>query len=259
MAQRLNLQADDENTLFQETHFSRFGYERTNIFGSTLLESSLPTYIDCAEEFPSTRYDCLPYAPPNEVPTETKKSKHLLSISASELTAFVAGNGYWNGLCIPLGIETGKLEIISVDAFEQTMEDDFGTQPKNMIICITTAERSTDGNLSTNFELRVYGASRKAYPYLEQTLFHIAGSCQLIKVDAAPMQLNHVSIKQADGNIRNAILLASTDGIVHMYCQSAESTNFLELNVGDYFPILGKMTEQRQRQVPSQCQLASRR
>lgn len=95
-------------------------------------------------------------------PTETKKSKHLLSISASELTAFVACDGYWNGLCIPLGIETGmewerlwtnfalvqlfwcywvgKLEIISVDAFEQTAEEDFGTQSKNMIICITTAE-----------------------------------------------------------------------------------------------------------------------
>jgi hypothetical protein len=29
--------------------------------------------------------------------------------------------------------------------------------------------------------------------------------------------------------------------------QSVESTNFLELDVGDYFPILGKMSEQRQR------------
>ncbi|CAO3661680.1 unnamed protein product [Umbelopsis vinacea] len=175
MAQRLNLQADDEDTLFQETHFSRFGYERTNIFGSVLFESSLPTYLECAEEFPSTRYDALPYAPPHQAPTETKKSKHLLSISASELTAFVACDGYWNGLCIPLGIETGKLEIISVDAFEQLAEEDFGTQSKNMIICITTAERSSDENPVTNYELRVYGGSRKAYPYLEQTLFNTAG------------------------------------------------------------------------------------
>lgn len=37
-----------------------------NIFGSVLLESSLPTYLECAEEFPSTRYDALPYAPPHQ-------------------------------------------------------------------------------------------------------------------------------------------------------------------------------------------------
>ncbi|KAI9282847.1 hypothetical protein BC943DRAFT_362376 [Umbelopsis sp. AD052] len=246
MAQRLNLQADDENTLFQETHFSRYGYERTNIFGSVILETSLPTYLECAEEFPSTRYDSLPYPPTREAPTETKKSKHLLSISASELNAFVACNGYWNGLCIPLGIETGKLEIISVDAFEHVIEDNLGGLAKNMVVCITTAERSSEENPSTNYELRIYGGSRKAAPYLEQTLFNIVGTCQLIKVDSAPMQLNHVSVKQIDGNTRTAILLSSTDGIVHMYCQSSESDNFLELDVGDYFPILGKMAEQRQ-------------
>lgn len=40
-------------------------------------------------------------------PLITKKSKHLLSISASELTCFLACKGYWSGLCIPLGLETG--------------------------------------------------------------------------------------------------------------------------------------------------------
>ncbi|KAJ2958615.1 hypothetical protein NQZ79_g5790 [Umbelopsis isabellina] len=246
MAQRLNLQADDENTLFQETHFSRFGYERTNIFGSAILESSLPTYFECSEEFPSARYDSIPYPPPREAPLITKKSKHLLSISASELTCFLACKGYWSGLCIPLGLETGKLDIISVDAFEQDTEDNFGTLSKNVVVCITTAERSTDENPSNNYELRIYGGTRKADPFLETALFNTSASCQLIKVDAAPMQLNHVRITQADGGKRNAILLASTDGIVHMYCQNEKSSNFLEIDVGDYFPILGKMTSQRQ-------------
>jgi hypothetical protein len=34
------------------------------------------------------------------------------------------------------------LEIISVDAFEQIMEDNLGFNAKNMVVCITTAEVS---------------------------------------------------------------------------------------------------------------------
>jgi hypothetical protein len=46
---------------------------------------------------------------------------------------------------------------------------------EQIVILTLVSQRSSDENPVTNYELRVYGGSRKAYPYLEQTLFNTAG------------------------------------------------------------------------------------
>ncbi|KAG1415916.1 hypothetical protein G6F57_023794 [Rhizopus arrhizus] len=61
-----DLTTADDNLLFDEIHYARYGYERTNIYGLVALDSQLLTYVDRSEEFPSTRLDKLPEPPSAE-------------------------------------------------------------------------------------------------------------------------------------------------------------------------------------------------
>ncbi|EIE81593.1 hypothetical protein RO3G_06298 [Rhizopus delemar RA 99-880] len=95
----------DDNLLFDETHYARYGYERT------------------PEEFPSTRYDKLPDAPTTECAQLLPKPvRHFIAASSSELTAFISRDGYWNCLNIFLGLEAGRSEVIAIDAVEETID-----------------------------------------------------------------------------------------------------------------------------------------
>lgn len=38
------------------------------------------------------------------------------------MTAFISRDGYWNCLCIKLGLDAGKSEVISIDAVEATVD-----------------------------------------------------------------------------------------------------------------------------------------
>jgi hypothetical protein len=39
------------------------------------------------------------------------------------VTAFISRDGYWNCLCIKLGLDAGKSEIIAIDAVEATIDE----------------------------------------------------------------------------------------------------------------------------------------
>lgn len=54
----------------------------------------------------------------------SKPVRHFIAASSSELTAFISRDGYWNCLCITLGLEAGKSEVIAIDAVEETTHDD---------------------------------------------------------------------------------------------------------------------------------------
>ncbi|KAI9256970.1 hypothetical protein BY458DRAFT_422674, partial [Sporodiniella umbellata] len=84
----------DDNSLFDETHYARHGYERT------------------PEEFPSTRFDKLPEPPITEnAQILAVPARHFIAASSSELTAFISRDGYWNCLNIFLGLEAGNRHI----------------------------------------------------------------------------------------------------------------------------------------------------
>lgn len=53
----------------------------------------------------------------------SKPFRHFIAASSSELTAFISRDGYWNCLCINLGLEAGKSEVIAIDAVEATIDD----------------------------------------------------------------------------------------------------------------------------------------
>ncbi|KAI8640405.1 hypothetical protein BD408DRAFT_348079 [Parasitella parasitica] len=96
----------DDDPLFRETHYARYGYERT------------------PDEFPSARIDKLPAeAAPEYTQPLSKPVRHFLAASLSELTAFISRDGYWNCLCISLGLEAGKSEVIAIDAVESSVDD----------------------------------------------------------------------------------------------------------------------------------------
>lgn len=51
-----------------------------------------------------------------------KPVRHFIAASASEVTAFISRDGYWNCLGIKLGLDAGKAEIISIDAVEARVD-----------------------------------------------------------------------------------------------------------------------------------------
>ncbi|KAI7890844.1 uncharacterized protein EV154DRAFT_421460 [Mucor mucedo] len=107
-----DLALTDDDPLFRETHYARYGYERT-----------LLTYMDRPDEFPSTRFEKLPEAPvPDYTQPLSKPVRHFIAASSSELTAFISRDGYWNCLCITLGLEAGKSEVIAIDAVEENQD-----------------------------------------------------------------------------------------------------------------------------------------
>ncbi|KAI9254913.1 hypothetical protein EDC94DRAFT_636285 [Helicostylum pulchrum] len=113
-----DLSLTDDDSLFRETHYARYGFERT------------------PDEFPSTRFDKLPTVPvPEYTKPLSKPVRHFIAASSSELTAFISRDGYWNCLCITLGLEAGKSEVIAIDAVEETCDDKI-----KLLIALAVAE-----------------------------------------------------------------------------------------------------------------------
>ncbi|KAG2215170.1 hypothetical protein INT46_001446 [Mucor plumbeus] len=232
----------DDDPLFRETHYARYGYERTNIFGLVALDSRLLTYMDRPDEFPSTRIDKLPEEPvPEYTQPLSKPVRHFIAASSSELTAFISRDGYWNCLCITLGLEAGKSEVIAIDAVESSVDDKI-----SLFVALAVAEKSEEDNeeLSLSYSLRIYGNDAETKPFLEQALFAIGDSCQIIPLSSAPMQISHVQINN-DGKLQTAFLLTSMDGIIHLYAQSPGTNQFIEMSSSTFFPMMGKISNHR--------------
>ncbi|RUP51940.1 hypothetical protein BC936DRAFT_144338 [Jimgerdemannia flammicorona] len=214
----------------------------------------------------------------NTVPSLRAPRQHALVASATEVTALISSEGYWNTLTIPLNHETGKFEIISIDAFERTIDRGLNTVT-NFIIAVAAfqtggSKSNIELNETDDYCLRIYGASTAPSVYLEETLFNIGGSFQVIKLKAAPMHLSHINITQ-NGRCQTAIILSATDGIVHVYLEVGNRTcrglglrvesfarldhrshsrcllqepvtaEFFEVDVEEYFSILGRMSTAR--------------
>ncbi|KAI8981841.1 hypothetical protein BDF20DRAFT_818722 [Mycotypha africana] len=122
----VDLACSDDDPLFRETHYARYGYERT-----------LLTYMNKPDEFPSTRLQSLPDAPLTDyIQPLSKPVRHFLAASTSELTAFLSRDGYWNCLYVDLcDIEPGKSDVIAVDAIETTIDGDI-----KLYIALATAD-----------------------------------------------------------------------------------------------------------------------
>ncbi|RUS17014.1 hypothetical protein BC937DRAFT_90532 [Endogone sp. FLAS-F59071] len=237
-----------ETDVFNECHFCRFLRGRTNIYGLTVVSSKIPTCFPCSPEFPSHRYASMPSRPASskEVRRLQTPRQHAVVASTNEVTALISAEGYWSTLTIPLNHETGKLEIISVDAFERTVDRGFH-MVTNFIIAITTFNQTSGSRTTTiledeykSYSLQIYGASIAPSAYLEETLFKIGGSCQIINLKAAPMQLSHTTVT-LNGKSQIAIILCAMDGAVHVYLEEATSGEFFEVDVEEFFPVLGRM------------------
>ncbi|SAM02589.1 hypothetical protein [Absidia glauca] len=234
----------DDDFLFKETHYARYGYERTNIYGVSLLISRLPTYLDRAPDFPSSRHDQLPdtILPMEQKGLLPKPRHHLITASASELTAFIANDGYWNCICLDLGLETGKSEVIALD----TMELGNGEDDIRVAVVIAVAQK-TDNDIEQagfTYSLRIYGHDTPAKPYLEQTLANISASSQLIPLDCPPMQITH-SYVHYKGEKRLGFFASLMDGAVHLYLQDETTRQFQEISVYSQYPMLQKISDRR--------------
>ncbi|KAF7724748.1 hypothetical protein EC973_000776 [Apophysomyces ossiformis] len=234
--------ANDDEFLFRETHYARYGFERTNIYGLATLDSRLDTYLDRLEEFPSHRYEKLPEATSaGQAQMLARPVRHFFSASAAELTAFISRDGYWNCLCVGLGLEAGKSEIIAVDVVEDHVD-----HTAHLLIAVALVEKlETEGEGSNmSYSLRIYGSDTPAKPYLEQTLFTIQDSCQIIPLSNPPMQISHLKLAH-DGKQQVAFLLASTDGITHLFVQENQSPRFVEIPSAGHFPMIDRISELR--------------
>ncbi|ORE16679.1 hypothetical protein BCV71DRAFT_183019 [Rhizopus microsporus] len=120
-----DLTTADDNLLFDEIHYARYGYERTS------------------EEFPSTRLDKLPEPPSAEYAQFLSKPiRHFIAASSSEITAFISRDGYWNCLNISLGLEAGRTEVIAIDCVEEKTGDEIKT-----LLALAIAEVCIDGQV----------------------------------------------------------------------------------------------------------------
>ncbi|CAO3608654.1 unnamed protein product [Mucor fragilis] len=233
----------DDDPLFRETHYARYGYERTNIFGLVTLDSRLPTYMDKPDEFPSARIDKIPAEPaPEYTQPLSKPVRHFIAASSSEITAFISRDGYWNCLNITLGLEAGKSEVIAIDAVESNVDDKISLYVALAVAEKSEEEESEDGSLS--YSLRIYGNDTETKPFLEQALFAIGDSSQIIPLSSAPMQISHAQIS-INGKSQTAFFLTSMDGIIHLYAQSPGSNQFVEMPSSAFFPIMGKISNHR--------------
>ncbi|KAI8381032.1 uncharacterized protein BYT42DRAFT_289604 [Radiomyces spectabilis] len=209
------------------------------------VDSWLHTYLKRQDEFPSDRIESLPEPAPVEDAAQlpAKRSlRHLFAASTSELTAFISRDGYWSSICVGLGLEAGKSEIISIDVVEEHRHDKI-----RFMLAVAVAEKADTDNDDTglSFSLRIYGHDIFAKPYLEQTLFELEKSCQVIPLLHAPMQICHTSIKDAEGNNQTAFLLSSNEGVIHMYIQDPQQLIFREISTASYFPILNRVSDLR--------------
>ncbi|KAG0185302.1 hypothetical protein DFQ28_009569 [Apophysomyces sp. BC1034] len=93
-----------------------------------------------------------------------------------------------------MGSKERKSEVIAVDVVEEQTGEDF-----HLLIAVAMAEKSQiegeESNMS--YSLRIYGNDKPAKSYLEQALFAIEDSCQIISLSNPPMQISH--LKKAAG------------------------------------------------------------
>ncbi|CEP14747.1 hypothetical protein [Parasitella parasitica] len=216
-----------------------------NIFGLVALDSRLLTYLDRPDEFPSTQIDKLP---PESTPDYTqplsKPVRHFIAASSSELTAFISRDGYWNCLCITLGLEAGKSEVIAIDAVESSLDDKISLFVALALAEVCKSEEEEGEESSFSYSLRIYGNNAETKPFLEQALFAIGDSSQIIPLSSAPMQISHVQVNN-DGKLQTAFLLTSMDGIIHLYTQNSQTNQFVELSSSTFFPMMGNISNHR--------------
>ncbi|ORX45716.1 hypothetical protein DM01DRAFT_1410918 [Hesseltinella vesiculosa] len=237
--------ANVDDDLYQETHYARFGYERTNIYGVASFQSSLPTYMEKPVDFPSSQHEKvtdtdLPLEPKERL---SKPRQHLITASASELTVFISNDGHWNCLCLDLGLFAGKSEVISIDAFET---EDPDQDDQYLIFGMAVAEKADaeSENGSPSFTLRLYGHDTPVKGYLETSIASITESSQIIPLEYAPMQLTHTRIRYK-GESRPAFLLALIDGSIQMYVQDQGSRQFERIIDDCPIPLFQKIYDQR--------------
>ncbi|ORZ01117.1 hypothetical protein BCR43DRAFT_522020 [Syncephalastrum racemosum] len=230
-----------EDELFKETHYARYGVERTNIYGLATFESRLPTFLDRQEEFPSHRVVDVPTPEKPATRVLKKPVRHLVAASASEMTSHLSRDGYWTSLHLDLGLEAGQVEIIAVDAVETE------SAAPTVLLAIAVAERHDPEGHSMQYALHFFSTAKdQPLPYLEQALAGIRDSCHTIPMASAPMHLTHTTV-QYQGHSRLAFLLSSMDGAVHMTLYDPDRQQFITETVSDHFPILSQLSESRTR------------
>ncbi|KAL1933395.1 hypothetical protein VTP01DRAFT_7485 [Rhizomucor pusillus] len=225
-----------EGPLFQETHYARYGQDRTNIYGTAVFKSRLPTVLQRSSEFPSDRFDSVPAdqsLADKQLPLLDKPVRHLLAISMMDVNAFVSKDGYWNSLELNLGLESGKTEVIAVDIVElQETENDV-----YLIIALAVAEHQSDNEYK--YSLWILGSSARARYCLEETLFHAKDACQRIQIPSAPMHLSHTFVQD-----QLAFFLTAMDGKIHMFMRERPSGEFNKVEeIRQYFPIMAKINQ----------------
>ncbi|RCH94757.1 hypothetical protein CU098_009881, partial [Rhizopus stolonifer] len=167
----------------------------------------------------------------------SKPVRHFIVTSSSEITAFISRDGYWNCLSIDVGIDSGKTEIISIDAVESIGKDN----KAKLFLALAVAEKieQEKNEPHSAYSLRIYGNKPNTKPFLEQALFSIGETCQTIPLTSAPMQLSHIQIQHKTG-----FLLTSMDGIVHLFAQD-ENHEFAEQSSATFFPLMSKISNHR--------------
>ncbi|KAI9307950.1 hypothetical protein BJ944DRAFT_261134 [Cunninghamella echinulata] len=168
----------------------------------------------------------------------------MIAASASELTAFISNDGYWNCICLNLDLQAGKSEVIAIDAVE--LRDKEKDDDIRIVVALAVAQKiDTDSDFSgIAYSLQFYGHDKPAQHYLEQTLANIGNSSQIIQLNSAPMHLIHTSI-QHNGESKQAFFLSSVDGIIHVYIQNQKTKQFEEITTHHQFPLLQKISENR--------------
>ncbi|CAO3702604.1 unnamed protein product [Rhizopus stolonifer] len=95
-----------------------------------------------------------------------------------------------------------------------------------------------------SYSLRIHGNTPNTKPFLEQVLFDIDKSSQIIPLTAAPMQITHVEVNY-EGKNQVAFLLTSMDSVTHLYVQDSQKGVFVELPSSIFFPMMGKISENK--------------
>ncbi|KAG1462173.1 hypothetical protein G6F56_005572 [Rhizopus delemar] len=217
-----DLAATDDNSLFDETHYARHGYERTNIYGLVAFDSRLLTYIDRPEEFPSTRFDKLPEPPATDYShLLSLPVRHFIAASSSELTAFISRDGYWNCLNISLGLEAGRSEVIAIDAVEETNEDEI-----KVLLALASAYSWKHAKHKAIFRTSLVRYRPIKPDYTAHGCANANNTCG-VRFCAV---VNHTKLTKHP-----------LSDVTHLYVQDSQKGVFVELSSSIFFPMMAIM------------------
>ncbi|CDS14020.1 hypothetical protein LRAMOSA06191 [Lichtheimia ramosa] len=219
---------DSDDELFRETHYARYGYDRTNIYGLAVLDSRKPTCLDRADEFPSHRFESFPLTTQKTPEPLKTPVRHLIAASSSEMVGMASRDGYWNSLHMALGLTMGRHEMIAMDAVEEG---------DRILVAVAIAEK--EPNDTFQYSLRIFSSTA---PYLEQALIDIADTRQVIPLSSAPMHLTHTWSKE---HHQLMFLLTALDGRIHMYMAQDDNIFNQVEDVGSYYPMMAEICEHR--------------